>query len=67
MLLFKLNLFETFFLMDTIWDAFIRGHNDYNTDVYRTVEDFYKKASKTVKRMFSVSKGRTSFSKIRID
>jgi hypothetical protein len=54
---FKLNLFETFFLMDTIWDAFIRGHNDYNTDVYRTVEDFYKKASKTVKECSQLVKG----------
>ena len=37
----KLNTFEKFFLLDTIWDAILRGDNDFNTDVQRTIDDFY--------------------------
>ncbi|MGC4128097.1 MAG: ATP-binding protein [Bergeyella sp.] len=37
----KLDSFEKYFLLDTIWDAVSRGDNDFNTSVQRTVDDFY--------------------------
>lgn len=37
----KLDSFEKFFLLDTIWDAVSNGDNDFNTAVQRTIDDFY--------------------------
>lgn len=54
---FKLTLFDTFFLLETIWDAFVRGHNDYNTDVFRTVKDYYKKPAQAIKESSLLVKG----------
>lgn len=39
----KLDNFETFFFLDTIWDAVSLGDNDFNTSVQSTVNDYYKK------------------------
>jgi len=38
----KLDDFEKFFLLDTIWDAVSRGDNDFNTHVMNTVTDYHK-------------------------
>src|SRR5690606_33204769 len=38
----KLDDFEKFFLLDTVWDAVSQGDNDFNTRVMSTVEDYYK-------------------------
>src|SRR5690606_10424034 len=38
----KLDDFEKFFLLDTIWDAVSRGDNDFNTHVMNTATDHHK-------------------------
>ena len=42
---YKLDLFETFFFLDAIWDTISCGDNDFNTNIQSTVNDYYKKKS----------------------
>lgn len=48
----KLDNFETFFLLDTIWDCIKCGDNDYNTLLKSTVRDYYQRES-TVMQVIS--------------
>lgn len=59
----KLNNFETYFLLDTIWDAVRRGDNDFNTSVQRTVDDYYKLKSNSIGAFNLIMKGETLLTK----
>lgn len=55
----NLNDFETFFLLDTIWDAVDHGNNNFNTNVSRTVGGFYKSKSNELEVVTSIVSGET--------
>src|SRR5690606_29604984 len=40
----KLNDFEVYFFLDTLWDAIKAGDNDFNTHLARTIDDFHKRS-----------------------
>lgn len=52
-----LDNFETFFLLDTIWDAVSAGDNDYNTGLNRTVSDYFKRKSSALQALNEFIKG----------
>lgn len=60
----KLNDFEIFFLLETVWDAVQRGDNDFNTGVQRTVNDFNKKKSTTMATLTYLLEGKTKLTKL---
>ena len=62
----KLNDFEIFFLLDTIWDAVSSGDNDYNTQVRHTVEDFVKRKSQAIPMINDLIEGKTKLSKLEL-
>ena len=55
----RLSNFETYFLLDTVWDAVRRGDNDFNTGVHRTSEDYFKQRSNTIEAVNSFLNGQT--------
>lgn len=62
----KLNDFESFFFLDTIWDAIQNGDNDYNTGVQSTVEDFEKQRIKSMSMMKNLLDGQTKLTKLNL-
>jgi len=53
----RLDNFETFFLLDTIWDAVSAGDNEYNTGLQRTVNDYFKRKSSAIQVVNQFLKG----------
>ncbi|MCP2038159.1 ATP-binding protein [Chryseobacterium sp. HSC-36S06] len=53
----RLDNFETFFLLDTIWDAISAGDNEYNTGLQRTVNDYFKRKSSAIQALNQFLKG----------
>ncbi|MFC6269453.1 hypothetical protein [Frigoriflavimonas asaccharolytica] len=45
---YKLDLFETYFFLDAIWDAISCGDNDFNTNVQSTINDYFKQKSQAL-------------------
>ncbi len=62
----KLSHFESFFLLDTIWDALNHGDNRYNTDVSSTVNDFYTKKSMALKNITAIINGETKLTALKL-
>lgn len=60
----KLDDFEIFFLLDTVWDAVQEGDNNFNTVVQRTVNDFYKKKSTAMATLTYLLEGKTRLTKL---
>ncbi len=60
----KLDDFEIFFLLDTVWDAVQEGDNNFNTEVQRTVNDFYKKKSTAMATLTYLLEGKTRLTKL---
>ena len=61
---YKLDNFETFFFLDTIWDAIEYGNNDFHTGVQCTVNDYFKKKSKALHYLKKVTDKETRLSKL---
>lgn len=59
----KLDNFETYFLLDTIWDAIKRGDNDFNTSVQCTVDDYYKRKSHSLDAFTRIINGESLLTK----
>ena len=55
----KLDDFETYFLLDTLWDAVNSGDNQYNTSVSSTVNDYYKTRSMALEMISALINGET--------
>lgn len=55
----KLDNFEMYFLLDTIWDAVKRGDNDFNTGVQSTADDYYKRKSNSINAFSKIINGET--------
>lgn len=53
----RLDNFEIFFLLDTVWDAINAGHNEYNTGLQRTVNDYFKRKSSAIQALNQFLKG----------
>ncbi len=59
----RLDSFETYFLLDTIWDAVQEGDNNYNTFLQRTIDDFYQRKSKSFEVFNAFIKGENKLMK----
>lgn len=59
----KLTPFETFFLLDAVWDAVSHGDNDYNTNVQSTVEDYYTSKTRSLAAINDIINGNTGLHK----
>ena len=59
----RLDNFETYFLLDTIWDAIKAGDNDYNTGVQRTIDDYFKRKSSGIQSLNQFLKGENKLMK----
>lgn len=59
----KLDLFESFFFLDTVWDAVESGNNHFNTSVESTVNDFYKSKSKAMVTLMNITDGFSNLTK----
>lgn len=62
----KLNDFETFFFLDTLWDAVSSGDNDFNTGVQRTVDDFCKSKSVSLLHQNFILDGKTKLHTLKL-
>lgn len=60
---YQLSNFETYFLLDTVWDAISNGDNDYNTSVRSTVSDYYSHKSEAMIQINAVVKNKTKLTK----
>ena len=63
---YRLSNFETFFLLDTIWDAVRKGDNDFNTSVQITVDDYFKRKSESIHYFNKIIKGETKLTKLNL-
>ena len=61
---YKLNLFETFFFLDAIWDAISCGDNDFNTNIQSTVNDYFKQKSQALYNIKKLVNKETKLSKL---
>ncbi|QOW09766.1 AAA family ATPase [Kaistella flava (ex Peng et al. 2021)] len=61
---YQLEVFETYFLLDTIWDAIKNGDNDFNTNVIMTVDDYFAHKSQALKHVKKVANKETKLSKL---
>src|SRR5690606_9905366 len=59
----KLDLFESFFFLDTVWDAIISGNNRFNTNVEITVNDFHKSKSRALVTLMNLIDGFSTLTK----
>ena len=62
----KLNDFETYFLLDMVWDCIEKGDNDFNTSVQRTVEDFEKRKSNSIILLKKLLAGETKLTALNL-
>lgn len=63
---YKLDSFETYFLLDTIWDCIKCGNNDFNTFVDSTVNDYYPQRSRAMKYQKIIVNKETKLSKLNL-
>ena len=61
---YKLDLFETFFFLDAIWDAISCGDNDFNTNIQSTVNDYFKQKSQALYNIKKLVNKETKLSKL---
>lgn len=62
----KLDEFETFFFLDTLWDAIKSGDNDFNTGVQSTIDDFFKDKGSGLLFQNQLLNGKTKLTKIKL-
>lgn len=62
----RLRIFETFFLLTTIWDAINNGDNDFNTHLSRTTEHYYKFKSASINEINIMVKKRSKLTKLKL-
>jgi len=62
----KLTDFETYFFLDTLWDAIRKGDNNFNTSVHRTVEDFDKRKSESMRLFNNLLDGNTKLTTLNL-
>jgi len=60
----RLSVFESFFLIDTTWDAIKSGDNDFNTNVFRTIDDYFKHKSTAINIIHEIVKKRNKLTKL---
>lgn len=59
-----LSPFETFFLLDSIWNAVRFGDNDFNTNVQQITDDYYKRKSESVVAFNEIIQGKSKLTKL---
>ena len=62
----KLDVFETYFLLDVIWDAITRGDNFFNTNVQITIDEFFPRKSNSIQKFNEVIKGETKLTQLNL-
>src|SRR5690606_10766788 len=62
----KLDNFEKFFLLDTIWDAVYNGDNDFNTVVMTTVKDYHKDQNSSLYYFNSILDGESKLTTLKL-
>lgn len=62
----KLDDFETYFLLYTIWDAVEKGSNNFMTDICRTVRDYHKEKSIAMELVNAVINGETRLTMLKL-
>lgn len=63
---YQLNAFETYFFLDTIWDAIQYGDNDFHTHVQVTVNDYFTRKSQAMKFQKLIINNETKLSKFNL-
>lgn len=63
---YRLTVFETFFLLDMIWDAIKGGDNDFNTGIQSTIQDYYKQKSRSLNAMNNFVNGEFKLLKLNL-
>jgi hypothetical protein len=63
---YQLDTFETYFFLDTIWDAIICGDNDFNTNINSTVNDYFSQKSQSLQQMKKIINKETKLSKLNL-
>ncbi len=61
---YRLDIFETFFFLDAIWDVISCGDNDFNTDIQSTVNDYFKQKSQALYNIKKLVNKETKLSKL---
>ncbi len=61
---YQLDLFETFFFLDAIWDTISCGDNDFNTNIQSTVSDYFKQKSQALYNIKKLVNKETKLSKL---
>lgn len=61
---YKLDPFETFFFLDTIWDAINCGDNDFNTSIEVTVSEYFSTKSHALHNIQKLINKETKLSKL---
>lgn len=62
----KLDDFETFFFLDTLWDAIKSGDNDFNTGLQKTIDDFFKNKSLSLDMQNQLLNGKTKLNTLKL-
>src|SRR5690606_7603361 len=62
----KLNDFEVYFFLDTLWDAIKAGDNDFNTHLARTIDDFHKSKSMSLLVHKEIINGKTKLNTLKL-
>lgn len=63
---FKLDAFETYFFLDTIWDAVSSGDNHFNTYIEATVNGYFTRKSQAMKFQKLILSEETRLSKLNL-
>lgn len=63
---YQLNAFETYFFLDTIWDAIQNGDNDFHTHIQITVNEYFNRKSQAMKFQKLIINKETKLSKFNL-
>ena len=63
---YQLNAFETYFFLDTIWDAIQYGDNDFHTHIQITVNEYFNRKSQAMKFQKLIINKETKLSKFNL-
>ena len=63
---YQLNTFETYFFLDTIWDAIQYGDNDFHTHIQVTVNEYFTRKSQAMKFQKLIINKETKLSKFNL-
>lgn len=63
---YQLNAFETYFFLDTIWDAIQYGDNDFHTHIQITINEYFNRKSQAMKFQKLIINKETKLSKFNL-